>query len=558
MTNELHQLLAHVGYSARPQQEKLFDLLSNVTTDGVIVQAGTGTGKSIAVLAAAARAYNNTGIQSLIVTPTRILMDQYMAKDAPAAAVCFGMSIAELRGKRWYDCDLSLDLLGAPVEPGQPTGCMGKDSGCSLKGWEEANFLRDPESHADGEPGERPDQYYCGYQAAKRQAKEAAIVVTNTDFWIINDRVLPEPIFDLDGAVFVDEAHQLEAKLKDYSGCSLRVKEIVKHFSEDNCGQKLGRLLQGYGEGRSARISAEVAGAIERCLELGPDKNEKGRAADRAVEIYEGFAKIVGRLQSPSDNCLVWSDGFSLKMDFIDVSGSANALLTERPFGLVSATIPNSLPSALGVASTAKVRDVGHPFDYAKQATISISETDGSFKYAGSKTNFDGRVNELREKIKATKGGCLLLFSSFADMKRVREAIAPNMQFDGRVVLVQNDETDPRTNDELAAMFKANGKAILFGSESFATGFDVPGDALELVSLWKLPYPGKDPVTEALMKRFYGRYKDLMLTRIVQGAGRLIRTETDRGHLHIADSRAEDVVRSKDLMVRHLGEFARV
>ena len=215
------------------------------------------------------------------------------------------------------------------------------------------------------------------------------------------------------------------------------------------------------------------------------------------------------------------------------------------------------MPSALGVADTALVEDVGHPFDYAKQATLSISEVDGSFKYAGSKVNFEERVNELKDKIRKTKGGCLLLFSSFADMKRVREAIAPRMEFDGRTVLVQKDEITPRTNDELAAMFKADGRAILFGSESFATGFDVPGDALELVSIWKLPYPGKDPVTEAMIKRFYVRYRDMMLTRIVQGAGRLIRTETDRGHLHIADARAEDIVNSKDLMVRHLGEFAR-
>jgi Rad3-related DNA helicases len=214
------------------------------------------------------------------------------------------------------------------------------------------------------------------------------------------------------------------------------------------------------------------------------------------------------------------------------------------------------MPEALGVGD-AKVADVGHPFDYSKQGTLSISETDGSFRYAGSKANFEGRVNELREHIEKTKGGCLLLFSSFADMKRVYDRIAGDLQLNGRTVLLQNDEVTVRTNDELAAIFKEDGRAVLFGSESFATGFDVPGDALELVAIWKLPYPGKDPVTEALMKGYYPRYRDLMLTRVVQAAGRLIRTETDRGHVHIADSRAETIVKSKDLMVRHLGEFAR-
>ena len=219
MTNELHQLLDHIGYSPRPQQEKLFDLLSNVNNRGVIAQAGTGTGKSIAVLAAAARAYHDTGIQSLIVTPTRILQDQYMAKDAPAAAACFDLSITELRGKRWYDCDRSIDL----IEDGGK-GCMGKDSGCSLPKWELANELREPKTLEDGSQEEIPNKYACGYQEAKWHAKRAQIVVTNTDFWIINDRLLPDKIFNPEGAVFVDESHQLEAKLKDYAGRSVQSK----------------------------------------------------------------------------------------------------------------------------------------------------------------------------------------------------------------------------------------------------------------------------------------------------------------------------------------------
>src|SRR5688500_6216594 len=127
MTNELHQLLAYIGYTPRPQRDKLFDLLSNVDTTGVIATAGTGTGKSIAVLAAAAKAFHDSGIPSLVVTPTRILMDQYMASDAPAAAECFGLTVAELRGRRWYSCDVSNDLVG---EDEESKGCLGRDVDC--------------------------------------------------------------------------------------------------------------------------------------------------------------------------------------------------------------------------------------------------------------------------------------------------------------------------------------------------------------------------------------------------------------------------------------------
>lgn len=554
MTNELHQLLDHIGYSARPQQEKLFDLLSNVDKDGVIAQAGTGTGKSIAVLAAAAKAYHDTGIQSLVVTPTRVLMDQYMAKDVPAAAECFNLDIVELRGKRWYDCALSVDFI-----EGEGKGCLGKDSGCSLPKWELANGLREANRWFDDDGPqceEVPDPYVCGYQEAKYRARAAQVVVTNSDFWIINDRVLPDKIFDPAGAVFVDESHQLEAKLKDYAGKSLQAKELEKYYPSN--GVAAAKLLARYRDGKSARVDAEVYSAMKSCFQEGVWTDPvKDRPTDRSIEVHDGLGDILLRLDTPSENCIIWSDGWSIKMDWIDISASARGLLTARPFGLVSATIPTSMPAALGVP-TAKVADVGHPFDYAKQARLVISTIDGSFKYAGSQANLEGRVDELREQIELSKGGCLLLFSSFADMKRVYEKLSPWLYGQGCTVLMQNDELHPdRTNQELGEMFKADGRAILFGSESFATGFDVPGDALTLVSVWKLPYPGKDPITDAMAKKFFARYRDLMLTRVVQGAGRLIRTESDQGTLFIADARAEDVIRSKDLMVRHLGEFAR-
>jgi Rad3-related DNA helicase len=553
-TNELHDLLSHIGYQSRPQQETLFNHLCDIDHDGTIVQAGTGVGKSIAVIAAAVHAYRKTGIQSLIVTPTRVLMDQYMAKDIPSAAECFGLDFAELRGKRWYHCDLSADY-GTGEDSDEPSGCLTKDVGCSMRSWLGIEDDPDVDWHTI-EPHELPGriQHRCDYQEAKYYASRANIVVTNSDFWIINDRTLPDPIFDTQGAVFVDEAHQLEAKLKDYAGRSVRMKELDKYYG--NVGQNIARAVYKFRE-QSERIDDTTARAIKTAFEVGPEKRDNGTIPERAQEIQEALGKMVLRLESPGENCLIWSDGWSLKMDFIDISTSAAALLTARPFGLVSATIPSSMAAALGVAGTAEIYDVGHPFDYGTQAVLRIADTDGSYRYAGTKGNLLARVNVLAEEIEKTKGGCLLLFSSFADMNRVYEQLAPSLIAAGRQVLRQKDEVTQLTNEQLAEKFKADGKAVLFGSESFATGFDVPGDALELVAIWKLPYPGKDPVTDALSKRFYLRYKDLMLTRIVQAAGRLIRTETDRGRLVILDSRAVEIVKSKDLMVRHLAEFGR-
>jgi ATP-dependent DNA helicase DinG len=199
--------------------------------------------------------------------------------------------------------------------------------------------------------------------------------------------------------------------------------------------------------------------------------------------------------------------------------------------------------------------DVGHPFDYRKQATLKISQVNGAYQYSREKSNLQKRAAELKEQILKHNGGALCLFSSFKDMEAVYEEMIRDLRAAGLTVLKQGGQMD---NKELGAAFKQNGNAVLFGSESFATGFDVPGNALRFVSIWKLPYPGKDPVTEALMRRFYPRYNDLMLTRVTQAIGRLIRSVDDEGHVWIGDSRAEGkILGDNSLMTRHLKEFAR-
>jgi Rad3-related DNA helicase len=552
MTTELTQLLDHLNYESRPQQVKLYELLT-AGQKGIIVQAGTGVGKSIAVLAAAANRYRETSVPSVIVTPTNILLEQYMRSDAPAAAEAFGVEVTELRGKRWYYCAKS-----APFGiDGKEVGCLTKDSGCSLPKWELAHGLRDAEPDDEAE-----EPYECGYQEAKHNAGKSAIVVTNTDMLIVNDRLVPQPFFSPEGALFIDEAHQLEDKLKGYAARSIQAKELVREY--EDTGKTLARYLENFQEQHGeldGPYQADVVRMLKACWSRGPRLSDATkRPSDRGLEIQEAIYDIVARMTAaePNPNCVVWSDGWSLKMDWVDVSAAAKSLLTERPsFALVSATIPDSMPAALGVKGVAKVADVGHPFNYREQATLGISERPGSYKYATPK-NVARRAQEVQDEVVASKGGALLLFSSFKDLDAVYGQIAAKLRAEGLTVLRQNDPLRPdQTNAELAQQFKDDGSAVLFGSESFATGFDVPGDALRLVVIFKLPYPGQDPVIKRLTELSFKRYQDMMLTKIVQAAGRLIRTEQDRGRLFIADSRAEDILDPKALMLKHLSDFRR-
>jgi Rad3-related DNA helicase len=520
---ELTTLLQHIGYSAREPQTKLYEHLITMDHSGVIAQAGTGVGKSIAILAAAAHLREKYDTQTLVVTPTRVLQDQYMAKDGPATGECFGLDVRELRGRRWYYCQVSAEM-GAEDE-----GCLGRDGDCTESRWDK-------------------EKYRCDYREAKRAAREADIVVTNSDLLIVNDRLLPGEFFDPSGPLLVDEAHQFEPKLRDWADRSLRG-EWIARYSPD--GRRLAEWIARFkGNPQIVTNQAQLPELIGNILASMEDEVAPSR---RTMQMQESLAKIKARLDKPSENALIWCDGEALKLSWVDVAGAAKELLTARPFGLVSATIPPSMPSSLGL-NDITVIDVGHPFDYAKQATIDISDINGAYQYAKFPTNIEKRAKQVEREVLASGGGALLLFSSFKDLEAVYEHTFKAFKEAGLLVLKQDGVI---ANADLAEAFKRDGNAVLFGSESFATGFDVPGDALRLVVAFKLPYAGKDPVTEALMKRFYQRYKDQMLMRLTQAVGRLIRTETDRGRAFIADSRAEEFLAGTTLMTAHMKQWKR-
>jgi Rad3-related DNA helicase len=524
MTTELTTLLQHIGYSERAPQTKLYEHLITLDHDGVIAQAGTGVGKSIAILAAAAHLRKKYDHQALVVTPTRVLMDQYMASDAHKAGEAFDMDVRELRGKRWYFCAQSLE-----VGAGEEEGCLGRDGDCT-----EAEWIK--------------KGYRCDYREAKMRARAADIVITNSDLLIVNDRLLPGEFFDPDGPLLIDEAHQFEPKLRDYADRSLRA-EWIARYSPD--GRRLAEWISRFKHNpQTVQDQPQLPLIIGAILDSMEDEVHPSR---RVAQMQDSLKKIKGRLDKPTDNALIWCDGEALKLSWVDVSLPARELLQARPFGLVSATIPPSMPSSLGL-NEITVIDVGHPFDYSKQATVDISDINGAYQYAKFPTNIEKRARQVEAEVLAAKGGALLLFSSFKDLEAVYEHTFKAFKEAGLLVLKQGGGLE---NAELAEAFKRDGNAVLFGSESFATGFDVPGDALRLVVAFKLPYPGKDPVTEVLMKRFYQRYKDQMLMRLTQAIGRLIRTETDRGRAFIADSRAEEFLAGTTLMTAHMKQWKR-
>jgi len=553
--SELNEYLAAAGYEPRKAQTDLYEHLIRATQQGVVSQAGTGTGKSAAIIAAAAHQARVHGTQSIIVTPTLTLMNQYRDGDVPVARRAYkDLQIGELRGRAHYDCAVARENAGV-LDLDYRGGCEGGDGGCTLKAW--AGTETAPVKGETVDP-----QYACGYQEAKWNAMGADIVVTNADMLIVNDRILAElgmEIFALDGALYVDEAHTLEQKLRDWASRSVWWKNLERFNFAGTNGPRLGEWLKERApEGQTLKSLPPTQMAMLKAIaesHIPEPRPKDGLAKQR--ETREACVKILKYLEDPHDSAVLHVHDGSLKTDWINIAQSAGELLSTRRFGLVSATVPRTMAGCLGVGDAPFI-DVGHPFDYKRQAWIGFSPYGGDYKSAQHDSNFDQRVGEVLDLIQRAKGGALVLFSSFRDLERVHERLSGPLYREGIKVLLQERDMEAADRQRLADEFKADGNAVLFGSESFATGFDVPGNALRLVVVWKLPYPAVDPVSNAIRASSFPRYEDLMKVRAVQAIGRLIRRETDKGIVWIADARGRRLMDASDPLTSHIPQFARL
>lgn len=554
---ELDQYLAQAGFSPRKAQTDLYEHLIAATQQGVVSQAGTGTGKSAAIISAAAHMSRKTARQSIIVTPTLTLMNQYRDGDIPIAEAAFDdLDFAELRGRAHYWCEMTksgYDLMQTEYTG----GCDGADAGCSKRGYE---------GHEDCEPGcTEPHEirWHCEYQAAKIKAMGANVVVTNADMLIVNDKILAglgAEIFELDGSLYVDEAHTLEQKLRDYASRSLFWKSVERFkFAPEASTARLSQWIKN--QDKNVALKDTRGFPTADLIRIAQSEMPPAHAKDglkRQRETHEACQRILAYMNEPHDNAVLHVNAGSLKMDWINVAKSSGELLTARKFGLVSATVPRTMAATLGVAEAPFI-DVGHPFDYGKQAWIGFSPYGGDYRSAQHESNLEFRVAELKGLLERSKGGALILFSSFRDLEIVSEELRPWLMRDmGLKVLIQERDMEAKDRQRLADEFKADGNAVLFGSESYATGFDVPGDALRLVVMWKLPYPAVDPVSNAIRAQSYQRYEDIMKVRAIQAIGRLIRRESDKGIVWLADSRGRRLLDHSDPLTSHIPQFARL
>jgi ATP-dependent DNA helicase DinG len=567
---------------ARPQQVEMARAVAEAVSGGrpLVVRAGTGVGKSLAYLCGAAPHLRAEGARMVIATATKALQDQLAGKDIPSVAELEkGLTWAVLKGRSNYLCRQAAAEAAreadAPMLPGVDTRGIGAEIrkllawGQDSKTGDRAELDFEPRPQAWSSvsvgseecPGAQacPSGGSCFAEAAYERAREADVIVVNLHLLgahvATGGFILPEH-----DVVVVDEAHETEDVLSGALGVTLtpgRVgavarlapgSAIVRH--RDSLERALTpftgkRLAKGAaGEPAVAEALADLSqvvreerGALRGAPE-GETPDQKARR-ERAAKALDTLAGDVGTVLAAGDDYVTWVETTgagnqpALRVAPVDVGGElAKVLWSSATPILTSATIPPGISARLGLAGTATELDVGSPFDYRTQSLLYVPRLPDVRNPRHEAAAHD----ELEFLVTAAGGRTLALFTSWRAMRAAKAALDPKLPY---TLLAQDDLPKPA----LIEQFRADLTSCLFATMGFWQGVDVPGDACSLVVIDRLPFARPDdPVAEARRERAGPAAFSVVdvphaAIRLAQGAGRLIRSATDRGVVAVLDPR---------------------
>jgi ATP-dependent DNA helicase DinG len=589
----------HPGYEFRGSQLEMAQIADDAFQkhQHVVIEAGTGTGKTLAYLIPAIR----SGLRVVISTATKSLQEQLFQKDVPFLQKHFAPNLkaALMKGRSNFLCREKVhQMVGQPVLKGIDE----VDWFAQIKDWEkltetgdrsELTFLPDDaelwhriDARSDLCTGKKCAEFQnCFITAMHQRAQEADLIIVNhalffADLAIRKDdfgSILPEY-----SAVVFDEAHEIEDVASDYFGrqvSSYRFDELARdaentlrvlQIAAPQLRRYLSRMRErGHSffetfperEGRFPFEQAERSAFLQRNLEryeelasavkrvetelsaLSPKPEEVLTLARRASEIRRELEFL---LESEEKSYVYWYErrgkGVFLAATPIDVS----QILRERLFDqfdtvvLTSATLAvggrfDYLKQRLGIQPVSE-KVLSQEFDFREQALLYIPPTMPDVRDAKFSAS---AADEITQMLEISEGRAFCLFTSYAQMKDVHQRVSSRVKFP---LLLQGSA--PRT--VLLDRFRSTPNAVLFATASFWQGVDVPGAQLSCVIIDKLPFAvPSDPIVAARVKALQedGRnpFAEYQVPEAVlalkQGFGRLIRSKTDRGILAILDNR---------------------
>jgi len=568
----------------RPGQDEMVHEVARALGSGrsIIVQAGTGTGKSLGYLVPAVL----SGRKTVVATATKTLQDQLGRNDLPLLSRTLGVpfTFAVLKGRSNYVCAQRLrELTGkaGQLEIEETSSAVKREidsilawSGSTVSGDLE-ELPRTPSERAraavsvgsDECPGRMkcPSGDSCFAERARDAAAAADVVVVNLHLYGLHvasgGAILPE--HDL---VIFDEVHQLEAVISDTTGVDLRpgrfssvaaaVRRVIADPGitaslENEAARFAASLLPHHGRRLPSPLPQEMADPLalariqlNACLEAlraVPTGNEAtAQACLRAQTQIGRLAEAVDLALGSFDGYVAYVDGPSdrpvLQIKPLHVGDAMRREVWEaRSAVLTSATVPNTLPDRVGLdPERAEVISVPSPFDYERNSRLYCSP---EFPDPRSREWRPFVHDELEALITAAGGRTLALFTSNDALHAAAEEMRRRIP---HPVLTPREYSRQR----LIEMFMADESSCIFASQSFFQGVDLPGRTLSLVVLDKLPFPRPDdPLLEARREAvgrdvsFSAIDLPICATSLAQAAGRLIRTTTDRGAVAVLDRR---------------------
>ena len=585
------------GFEPRREQIEMARAVASALERGgsLVVEAGTGVGKTLAYLVPAVLSRKKV----VVSTGTKALQEQIFTKDIPLLRryLRVPFTATYMKGRANYVSRRRLREFARSPSFHHPAEAAHLEA---ILRW-----VRDTQTGDRAELPDLPDDYGswqefaatsdhcrgarcdtyrdCFITRMRQQAEGADLVVVNHHLFFADLAVKGTgfgEIIPTAEAVIFDEAHQIEDVATQYFG-----RQVSSGRVED-LGRDLARHLRQakVDEPSLERALADLAARRERFFARFPGKEGERRRLRRDALEGTGIADLAADLKSALDLVAALLEHLAVKTEETDafvrrarMAGEDVAFVAaaadpgfvywaeHRRRSVVLAAAPVDVESALrerlfpgggtlvftsatlaaggtldyfkariGVPADAPGLVLGSPYDYARQAVLYLpalpDPASAGFPRAAAA--------EIERILAVTRGRAFLLFTSYRVMREVHGALRDRLPYR---CLLQGDAPKGR----LLEAFREGG-AVLFATQSFWEGVDVPGEALSCVVIDKLPFafPG-EPIVEARIERIaaeggnpFASYQlPSAVLSLKQGLGRLIRASTDRGVLSILDPR---------------------
>lgn len=640
------------SYEHRPEQVEMLKAVANALSTGnhLMVEAGTGVGKSFAYLVPAAYFATQNNTRIVVSTNTINLQDQLIKKDLPnlKAALNLDVRTAVMKGRSNYLCPRRLDFIRshgpkdatemrvvAKILVWMLDNASGDRNEINLTGPTERDAwmrLSAEDDNCTTETCMGRMGGSCPFQRAKQAAQNSHILVVNHALLLSDvasgSKVLPE--YDY---VIVDEAHHMESaitgalsfrltqndiermmkelggssagllgriltdlhnslrpsdfgllqqKIKHATDQAFRVEQLARQFfnvlSDFIAVQREGqpqsnyswqmriqpatRILPGWDDvedmwGQTGETLTLLVKSLEELYKAlgdlaaeGHDSVEDimGNMSSLIRRMTEAEAAASGLMHKPSNELIYWvevnprGERLSLNAAPLRVGPLVQKHLWYEKASVIMASATMTTHGEFQyIRSTLSAEDVdtvalGSPFDYESSTLLYVANDIPEPNVHGYQQVLDKTIIATA---KATGGRMLVLFTSYAALKKTAQAITGPLAREDIFVYEQGEGASPNA---LLESFKSTERAVLLGTRSFWEGVDVPGDALSVVIITKLPFDvPSDPIiaarSELYEDSFHEYYLPESILKFRQGFGRLIRTASDRGVVAILDRR---------------------